>query len=234
MQRDIVTFSSSALIPKRWWHSSADLRNSISLGVDGILECFGLLEMEWQGSMGGGDRLVLHVVVYFIWRERNNRCFRDQERSASQLVHQIQCAVWARLTTLRLRPSIQSYALCHIWRLPRDQVLPPHWVVACLLLVLAFVILFSAVPLVPCVRCCLSCWGLLRLQFSYSWLVQQACFPRWIVAFDHFQAFVYIVFYFAFPTFFLSLAFFFSFGPMGDRCYVHAPGFWLVQGMPWP
>jgi len=83
---------------------------------------------RWSGKSPWqvANRLVLHAMVYFIWRERNNRCFHEHERSASQLAHLIQCAVWARLSTIGFRSSLQSHALRHIWRLPRDRIYPPY------------------------------------------------------------------------------------------------------------
>ena len=83
---------------------------------------------RWSGNSPWqvANRLLLQTMIYFIWRERNNRCFRDQERSASQLAHLIQSAVWARLISIHFRPSLQTHALRHVWRLPRDQTSPPR------------------------------------------------------------------------------------------------------------
>ncbi|GKC17997.1 hypothetical protein Tco_1014779 [Tanacetum coccineum] len=68
------------------------------------------------------QRLVLGAAVYFIWRERNFRLFRNMERSNDAVFDNIVDTVRLKLLGLNIKRSVKSDTAAAIWRLPIKDV----------------------------------------------------------------------------------------------------------------
>ncbi|GJX76493.1 RNA-directed DNA polymerase, eukaryota, reverse transcriptase zinc-binding domain protein [Tanacetum coccineum] len=68
------------------------------------------------------QRLVLGAAVYFIWRERNFRLFRNLERSNDVVFDNIVDTVRLKLLGLNIKRSVESDKAAAIWRLPIKDV----------------------------------------------------------------------------------------------------------------
>ncbi|KAJ0886252.1 putative RNA-directed DNA polymerase transcription factor bZIP family [Helianthus annuus] len=76
------------------------------------LENNGLSKSIW-GIIG---RLVMAAVVYFIWQERNNRCFDNNRRSVQQICNVVFDTVRMRILGLKLKDSSSVREAAGIWR----------------------------------------------------------------------------------------------------------------------
>ncbi|GJS50261.1 hypothetical protein Tco_0600382 [Tanacetum coccineum] len=68
------------------------------------------------------QRLVLGAAIYFIWRERNFRLFRNMERSNDAVFDNIVDTVRLKLLGLNIKRSVKSDTAAAIWRLPIKDV----------------------------------------------------------------------------------------------------------------
>ena len=63
------------------------------------------------------QRLVFGALVYFIWQERNSRCFQNKSRSFDELCGIVRDTVRCKMMSLKVRPSRQSYEAASLWNL---------------------------------------------------------------------------------------------------------------------
>ncbi|GJY53051.1 RNA-directed DNA polymerase, eukaryota, reverse transcriptase zinc-binding domain protein [Tanacetum coccineum] len=68
------------------------------------------------------QRLVFAAAVYFIWRERNFRLFRKEERSADAVFNSIVDTVRLRLLGLKIKRSSEVDKAVALWKLPIKDV----------------------------------------------------------------------------------------------------------------
>ena len=64
------------------------------------------------------SKLLLAATSYFIWQERNNRIFKQQRRSESQVIDVIKATVRLKLLTCRLKRRASVLSFLHVWRVP--------------------------------------------------------------------------------------------------------------------
>ncbi|XP_071708937.1 uncharacterized protein [Rutidosis leptorrhynchoides] len=60
-------------------------------------------------------KLVFAASIYFVWQERNNRCFKGKMRSDQCLADVILSTVWIKLFSLRFKESPQVAAMKLTW-----------------------------------------------------------------------------------------------------------------------
>ncbi|GJV47510.1 hypothetical protein Tco_1437722 [Tanacetum coccineum] len=68
-------------------------------------------------------RLVFAASTYFIWQERNNRLFKNQRRSHSQLIECIKSLVHLKLLTCSFKKTRNVMAFVHLWKLPDSLII---------------------------------------------------------------------------------------------------------------
>ena len=77
---------------------------------------------SWQGSFGGHRsidlwRAVPHCVLWCIWRERNSRCFKGNERSTSDLKSLLLHTLLVWISSFNLFPCsnfLEMLDLCNL------------------------------------------------------------------------------------------------------------------------
>lgn len=62
-------------------------------------------------------KLILAVVSYFIWQERNARLFSKGKRSTQQLVQEIMGTIRLKLFTIRFKQNTRSAKIMDTWQL---------------------------------------------------------------------------------------------------------------------
>ncbi|KAK4381539.1 hypothetical protein Sango_2958200 [Sesamum angolense] len=78
---------------------------------------------KWRGShlVNAAYRSLLAAVVYYTWKERNNRIFQGTSTSAEGVTKIIIEHMRSRILIEDIRPSIQLYTLYRLWRIAWDQ-----------------------------------------------------------------------------------------------------------------
>ena len=64
------------------------------------------------------SKLLFAATSYFIWQERNNRIFKQQRRSESQVIDLIKLTVRLKLLTCRFKRKTNVLELVRVWQLP--------------------------------------------------------------------------------------------------------------------
>ncbi|KAL0288760.1 UNVERIFIED_CONTAM: hypothetical protein Sradi_7089900 [Sesamum radiatum] len=79
---------------------------------------------KWRGShlVNAAHRSLLAAVVYYIWKERNNRIFKGTSTSAEGVTKIIVEHMRSRIVIEDIRPSIQLITLYRLWRIAWDQI----------------------------------------------------------------------------------------------------------------
>ncbi|GJV66621.1 iron-sulfur assembly protein IscA-like protein 1, mitochondrial [Tanacetum coccineum] len=70
-------------------------------------------------------KLVFAASTYFIWQERNNRLFKSQKRSHSQIIECIISTVRLKLLTCKFKRTKNMMSFTHLWKLPDSLLLAP-------------------------------------------------------------------------------------------------------------
>ncbi|KAL0293843.1 UNVERIFIED_CONTAM: hypothetical protein Sradi_6917400 [Sesamum radiatum] len=75
---------------------------------------------RWRGKhlLNQAFRAVLASIVYYIWRERNNRRFSATASSAEAVVSRAVEEVRCRIISANCKPSLQLFVLYRIWKIP--------------------------------------------------------------------------------------------------------------------
>jgi hypothetical protein len=64
------------------------------------------------------SKLLLAATSYFIWQERNNRIFKQQRQSESQVIDVIKATVRLKLLTCRFKRRANVLSFMRVWRVP--------------------------------------------------------------------------------------------------------------------
>ena len=64
------------------------------------------------------SKLLLAAASYYIWQERNNRIFKQQRRSESQVIDVIKSTVRLKLFTCRFKRRANVLSFLRVWRVP--------------------------------------------------------------------------------------------------------------------
>ncbi|GKA77617.1 hypothetical protein Tco_0784078 [Tanacetum coccineum] len=63
-------------------------------------------------------KLVVAASAYFVWQERNNRLFKNNNRSVKQLIECIMSSVRLKLLSCRFKKSNEGVRFAQLWSLP--------------------------------------------------------------------------------------------------------------------
>ncbi|KAL0295089.1 UNVERIFIED_CONTAM: hypothetical protein Scaly_3110100 [Sesamum calycinum] len=79
---------------------------------------------RWRGShlWNAAYRSLLAAVIYYTWKERNNRIFQGTSTSAEGVAKIIIDHMRSRILIEDIRPSIQLFTLYRLWRIAWDQI----------------------------------------------------------------------------------------------------------------
>ncbi|KAL0283803.1 UNVERIFIED_CONTAM: hypothetical protein Sradi_7216300 [Sesamum radiatum] len=77
---------------------------------------------RWRGThlLNMASRALLAAIVYHIWGERNSRRFLATSSSADSVAARAIDEVRYRIMSEHLQPSLQSYVLHRVWKIPWD------------------------------------------------------------------------------------------------------------------